>query len=186
MEVHSLLWTVSEGSMLFFLVQVSAFSLSDLLRLWLFVQVRSPALPLSTMMLTSLLMSLTVVPSTLSPSFLTKSLSWLWLARLRMTTRPRQLLVHSIWLTLPCSHSGSGSVAVSLISSLPNINISSHRCVKSCHRNHLTFTYQFLEILGFLCFNFLWFACINLVSLHMDCHSSLNAQVDFDSHMRML
>ena len=76
---------------LLLLVQVSTFSLSDILRLWPFVRVGS-ATPLSATMLTSLPVSVRAAPSTLSSSLLIKFLDWLRFARLRMTTRPRQLL----------------------------------------------------------------------------------------------
>ena len=93
------IWTVSKASILiqrltlfFLLVQVSVFSLSDILCLWPFVQVRSTS-PLSSMMLTSLPVSVRVVPFTLLPWFLTDLLSQLQVTRLKMTARLLQLLV---------------------------------------------------------------------------------------------
>ena len=187
MEVYSFLyknanckWSWSKHShpkltLLFLLVQVTAFSLSDILCLWPFSLVWSPAPHLSTMMLTSLSVSVRLVPSTFSPVFLTKFLNWLQLARLRMTKRLLQL-VHS---TLLCSHLRSGSVAEISWSSLLNVKVSSYRHVKFHHRNYKNFTYHFLYLQSCLP----WFVCLDLVSFHAECHPSQNAQVDSDSHI---
>ena len=93
-------WSQSKHShpkltLLFLLVQVTAFSLSDILHLWPFLLVWSPAPHLSTMMPTSLSVSVRLVPSTFPPVILTKFLNWLQLACLRMTKRLLQL-VHPI------------------------------------------------------------------------------------------
>jgi len=170
--------------LVFLIVQVSPFSLSelsDILRLRPFGRVGSPALLLSTTMLTSLL-----VPSTfpLGLAFPFKSLSRLRFARRRMTKRLLQLLPCTFNLvSLPCFHSGSGSVEISSIymSSHPDSSegFLSYRCVKSCHRDYLIFTYHYSKILD----NFqtsLRSACTTSSSLYVEGHSSRNAQVDFD------
>ena len=95
------IWTVSESNFLigsltlvFLLVQVSPFSVSDILRLRLFGRVGSPASLLSTTMPTSSLVSVRAVPSTfsLALAFMFKSLGRSRFDRLRMTKRFLQLL----------------------------------------------------------------------------------------------
>jgi hypothetical protein len=191
-EVHSLLnkiWTewvnhFHRETLTLVFVQVSPFSLSelsDIFRLRPIGRVGSPASLLSTTMVTSLLVSSTFL---LGLAFPFKLLSGPRFARRRMTTRLLQLLPCRFNLvSLPCFHSGSGSVEISSIYMSSHLDssegFSSDRCVKSCHRDYLIFTYHYSKILD----NFqtsLRSACTNPSSLYVESHSGRNAQVDLN------
>ena len=170
---------IKNFTLFFLFVQVSALSASSIFRLRPFVWVRSPTPTIPT----SLSVSVGVALSKFS---LTKSSSRMRFARLRMTKR----LFSSFWIQfgmpyLPFSQSGSLSVSdkSTYISahSDPNVNTSTYRYVNSCHKYYQIFTHHFLEILAHLQSWFPRFACINLVSLHADCHPSPHARVDSDS-----
>jgi hypothetical protein len=166
------IWTLTR---LFLVVQVSEFSLSDILRLRQFLQGASSASPLF-MTTLSLLAFMRIVPRFLAKSFI--------FARLMMTATMSASIDWNRSVS-QCSHlgshSGSDSVAdVSPSASFPGVNISS-MCHWHVKEIMTTFAHHFSVILAHFREVFPWIVYTIPVSLHVEHHSSSNVRVDSDS-----